>query len=352
MLNSLQSLRGIFAIIIFFHHFSMTNEGGMFAAGGDAGVAFFFVLSGFVLSYGYASKIDSICESRENYGNFIWKRLSKLFPLHLLCLIWAIALMRFDVSLKDLINLLLLQAWIPMSDWYFSGNAVGWCLSDFVFFYLLFPFILPLTAKRKSGLLFCCVFLAYLFLFIPFVPEDMETALIYINPLSRLSDFILGILLYKLFAYNGKYKKAIVGNLKVVRFISVISFLFTIYLWYVLPERFCLNVLWWPSLCLIILSFALDNEEKSVLNNRYLVAFGDMSFSFYLIHVLYIRSVDIFLNKIEVTLSPFLRLGIILITLIVFSYLVKKLYEAPAERLLRHFLFRKRSSSELGVVKT
>lgn len=46
-IDALQSLRGIFAVFIFFHHLDV------FPAGGDVGVVFFLMLSGFVMTYGY-----------------------------------------------------------------------------------------------------------------------------------------------------------------------------------------------------------------------------------------------------------------------------------------------------------
>lgn len=45
MILPLQSLRGIFALFIFFHHI-IFNGKSLFMAGGDFGVAFFFILSG------------------------------------------------------------------------------------------------------------------------------------------------------------------------------------------------------------------------------------------------------------------------------------------------------------------
>lgn len=48
-IDALQSLRGIFAVFIFFHHLDV------FPAGGDVGVVFFLMLSGFVMTYGYGA---------------------------------------------------------------------------------------------------------------------------------------------------------------------------------------------------------------------------------------------------------------------------------------------------------
>ena len=134
MINSLQSLRGIFAIMIFLHHFPINGKG-WFEAGGACGVDFFLILSGFVMSAGYEMKVVS---SQFSYRSFMLKRLIRVYPLHLLCLIGFIIIALISaapVSYRCLIpNLLLLQSWFPMQSVYFSGNAVSWCLSDLLFF--------------------------------------------------------------------------------------------------------------------------------------------------------------------------------------------------------------------------
>lgn len=138
MISSLQSLRGIFAIMIFLTHFKWGGKV-LFDAGGDLGVAFFFVLSGFALSAGYQRKISS-----RNFSTrqFMLRRIFKLYPLHLICLAAFILLNPSYLGShipETISNIMLLQSWIPLPEYYFSGNAVGWCLADFLFMYILFP---------------------------------------------------------------------------------------------------------------------------------------------------------------------------------------------------------------------
>ena len=75
MLISLQALRGIFAIFIFLNHAAG------FDAGGDVGVAFFFILSGFVLCNGYESRI---CERQISFRGF-WPAVSQRFIRCICC---------------------------------------------------------------------------------------------------------------------------------------------------------------------------------------------------------------------------------------------------------------------------
>ena len=90
MISSLQALRFIFALFIFFQHFPIRNEEprALLDGAGYMGVSFFLVLSGFVMSLGYAEKVKG---PDFKWGTFMKKRLVRLWPLHLLRLaIWMI----------------------------------------------------------------------------------------------------------------------------------------------------------------------------------------------------------------------------------------------------------------------
>src|SRR5439155_6926128 len=78
----LDALRFFFAVIVVLVHtigFRFTLIHGGFA------VDFFFILSGFVLSHALICRPVSATE-------FAWARLARLYPLHLLTLLWLVCL--------------------------------------------------------------------------------------------------------------------------------------------------------------------------------------------------------------------------------------------------------------------
>ena len=308
--NSLQTLRGFFALMIFFHHFNFKqNEGGLFDAGGDFGVAFFFILSGFVLSKSFLPTI-SLNIQKANHINFIINRIAKIYPLHIICLILAIIL-KFSISITDFANLFLLQAWIPLKNWYFSGNSVGWCLSDFLFFYAIFPYVgqLYIKFKRKFIIYFFIISIIYIF-FIAFIPSNIEDGIIYINPLSRSLDFVFGMILWEI--YNSiKEKERIISLVDVLAVVAL-----SLSIWHLYPSKYNLTLLWWPSVALILIYSVTSNNK--VLLFKPFVKFGNVSFSFYLIHVLAKNYLDILLYKFDFTfINPYIRLiNFIIITII------------------------------------
>lgn len=110
-INTFQGARFIFALFIFLSHCVMANLN-TFEFGGECGVAFFFTLSGFVLSWGYGRNVQ---ERTFHHRRFLWRHLSDLYPLHLLLFIIVLA---FDLkadyhydAVQLLTNLLLLQSW-------------------------------------------------------------------------------------------------------------------------------------------------------------------------------------------------------------------------------------------------
>lgn len=84
MLQTLTSLRGIFAIFIFFHHIHSGGQS-LFVSAGNSAVVFFLMLSGFVLTWAYSRR------AMPSYARFVGHRLRRLVPLHRLTLALMVA---------------------------------------------------------------------------------------------------------------------------------------------------------------------------------------------------------------------------------------------------------------------
>lgn len=113
---------------------------------GYLGVELFFVLSGFILCHVYLAAFG---EGRFRYGDFLWNRLARVYPLHLATLAGMIGLgvvaglagiaidagiLRWDALPA---NLLMVQAWgfAPAA----AFNHPSWSISAEWFAYLTFP---------------------------------------------------------------------------------------------------------------------------------------------------------------------------------------------------------------------
>ncbi len=113
---------------------------------GYLGVEVFFILSGFILCHVYLAAFE---EGRFQYGDFLWARLARIYPMHLVTLIGiglmaglALAIgLSVDPNILSLAalpaNLTLTQAWglAPVAGW----NHPSWSISAEWFAYLSFP---------------------------------------------------------------------------------------------------------------------------------------------------------------------------------------------------------------------
>lgn len=200
--NNLTALRGIFIIMIVLHHLNLYN------GGGTLGVSFFFMLGGFALSLGY---YDKVCQSDFNFWKFFRRRCEKFFPLHWLCLLSVlpfslITIIKGNGDINAFIatlipNALLLQSIIPIKSVYFSFNAVSWYLSATMILAILFPFIVKILNNlldRGKLVILIAILSTYLIL-VCILPVQNRHAILYINPMVRAVDFIIGIYLFLLY---------------------------------------------------------------------------------------------------------------------------------------------------------
>jgi len=145
-LPSLSGLRFVAVIIVFGFHVHVANvfNGGVARTAiewifgpGAGGVSFFFVLSGYVLTWS--------ARPHDTAARFWRRRFARIYPNHLVTSIAAfvaIALTGAGVSAAvALPSVFLVQVWVPDPRIFFGLNAVSWFVACEAFFYVLFPLL-------------------------------------------------------------------------------------------------------------------------------------------------------------------------------------------------------------------
>ncbi|WP_279796443.1 acyltransferase [Rothia dentocariosa] len=345
MLDSLTILRGPAALFVFFYHTRWAHVVPS-ASVGYVGVALFFVLSGFVLTWSY--------KPADGAKKFYLRRFARVYPLHLFFFALALAILVLTQEAPSagatLSNLVLLHAWVPNWDYIFSVNGVSWSLGCEAFFYACTPLVLGWLSRRspKAGytvltgwfLLTAAVTSAIA------LTSNYADVVVYANPLLRSGEFALGMLLGLL-------------ALKVRDGVLAMPRIRTWQLWVVtalalagisgvskvsLPQTingFVLDPVWF----LLIGMFALHDIQRAQSHHqvgepvpgnwicRSLVYFGEVSFAFYLVHEIVIfRFIKTSLGSdmIRMDARGILMMLIILVISILAAMIAHHLVERPA----------------------
>lgn len=332
--GALQSMRAIFALFIFLHHMDV------FPAGGDAGVAFFLLLSGFVMTHGYGARMLSPAFDTRSY---LRRRLARIYPLHLFCLALALAV----VPLHDAggpaalaLNMVLMQSWVPLREVFFSGNAVAWCLSDLLFFYAVFPYAVRLSCKLPHRLIAAgaAVAIAVYAAVLALIPGRWMLGVVYVNPLMRFPDFLLGMALYGFWRRCGTGRPLGMGAATATEAGAWLLFaLWTVASAYI-PEAVVLASWWWPPSILLVLVFSLPRFGAGLagrlLRLPWLVRAGELSFSFYMVHQLVIRAVARALDHWNLDLGTGVCITVAFTASVAMTWLVNRFVEIPLRRWL------------------
>jgi peptidoglycan/LPS O-acetylase OafA/YrhL len=166
---------------------------------GYAGVSFFFMLSGFVLTWS---------DPPQTARRFWWLRFARIWPLQFLLMAFAYTVISSHVKspgpLGHVLELLLLQSWSPDNPTYAGGNGVTWSLSAEMFFYLLFPFAIVLLRRLSGrGLAVAAAVTLVLMTALPLIVaqagvdtySNLYYWLFFVFPPYRFGEFLLGMLL-------------------------------------------------------------------------------------------------------------------------------------------------------------
>lgn len=323
------------------------------------GVTFFFVLSGFILTYTH-STLNGTSESLR----FIWARIARVWPAHIFVLVMVIALYwptfnpGYTTTTAQLIaNASLMQAWVPYSSTFFSFNAVSWTLSVEMFFYMLFPILIMNLSKTWHWKL--AISISFIFIALGVIKvtgakptstadEISYAAWLYIWPPARLMEFVLGMTAGLAYLRFGHYldKTKTIATICGILAISVILFGamkmpiygYALESWGVLSEG---GRGWFSNsgvAPLFALGIFLIAGEKGIIQGilswRPLILLGEISFSVYLTHQVIFGYLAIHPQWAEGMTSEIQMALYWAITLII-SYGVWRFVEKPSQRFMR-----------------
>lgn len=281
----IDSLRGVFALFIVWHHLCPVLHIPYNADLGNTIVLFFFMLSGFHISLTWKDKIDT------NGKEFLIKRCAKIFPIQ-----WITTLLfvLFGINLVSLwaipFHLSLLQSLNPLWQINFTLNIPSWFLSSLFICYLFTPLLLKYFNHNKKSASYILIGVSLCFtLFVYVLPDSIGRRwLVYINPFSRLIDYSVGMALglywepIKIFLENR------LGNMKKVCTLFEILGICSFFFFMLYEPIFILNhynIVRYPFILLFVMIFTFSNGYIScLLSNKWLNYLGVLSMSIYMTH--------------------------------------------------------------------
>jgi peptidoglycan/LPS O-acetylase OafA/YrhL len=348
-LDSLTGLRFVAALGVVFEHL-VYNFGGIpllapVAGLGYLGVVFFFVLSGFVLTW---SRRPS-----DGPKAFYQRRFARIYPLYLAAMIPGVLLAVLGGDPMSwpgaALNVLGVQSWWP-ARWTIglSPNPVGWTIACEVFFYAAFPFLVrPISRLGVRGLL---VLLASSYATMAvalgvglFVLDDtVVERIFYALPAYNLGFFLVGIVLARLVEL-GAWPSVPLA-------VPVGAVALSVGLLVVVPSSHgvgpvvviapVVELLALPSLVAVIASAAQSDIDgrPSVFRSAVFVELGVWSYALYITHWQLGRVVSAAFPGGLASLGPILNVAgsaAFVATAIGLAYLAHRFIERPWERRLR-----------------
>ncbi|MFG2356233.1 acyltransferase family protein [Streptomyces sp. NPDC048521] len=343
-LPSLTGLRWVAALLVFGLHVNnfgyFGGTGGRLASwgfgAGATGVSFFFVLSGFVLTWS-ARPGDRVLA-------FWRRRVARVYPVHLATLAVAL-LMAYTTAhqprptLKQAAaNGLLLHAW--WHPWWQTLNPVSWSLACEAFFYAAFPLLILLLRRldARGSVALGGSSVAAVLLLGWSDAHHWWTYSLYSFPAARLPEFVLGAVSARL-VLLGRWRGP---GLEASLALALIGYFFVPQVTPGYSATVCTII----GFGLLIPAAAVADLHglPSLWRHRRLVRLGELSFAFYMIHLLVLRAATPVLG----TKPHFGVLAGLAVTTAAFtvslalSWVLYEAVECPARRLL---LRRRRVSS-------
>ena len=279
MIYTLQGLRALAMLGIFLFHSGLLLNG-------TFPVTFFFILSGFVLYYTKSNTVDNM-DFKQNI-RWVFLKMRPFYIIHVITFLFSMIIrwewinnMETSILFKRIIiDLLLIQSFFKENVFIFNGLA--WFLSVIFILYLVAIPIIKLIKRIKLNklIIFMCLILITQYILNLINIINRGDLYLYSNPLYRLLDFCLGMIVAKMFLENKfeikDYNRYEIGIVITFILMYLISFFI---------DTGCSYYSALFIIALYIFSYQKGCISK-LLKCRVLQNLAKISFEFYMIHEL------------------------------------------------------------------
>ena len=355
-------------LVVLVHYEVIFGESVVYGTFATTAVSWFFIVSGFILSYTYPS-LDSL----QDYRRFYLHRIIRIYPVYFLAVVVSSLFVSLNYlaigdeffsevnrpfelihdlpeqkeaaffTLATLRHLVFAQSVGSVETFKLVFNGPLWSIVLEIYFYLAFPLLLlmikPLNTMTRIIVAFIMGYLLQLLLIQVNLPEAESYDVInlnvpvYTNPFIRGIEFIFGMLLYKVFTFWDLRK--VVGRLNWTPTIMTVL-LYVIVVIYVhdnIPYQYSSFFLVVPFVTIMI--YALLRLQWHPANHivRYCTTLGGISYVLYSFHWPLMEIIQ-FYNLLPRMSSQFMQPVLVMLVLLVVSYLIYRFVEAPIRRVL------------------
>ena len=340
-LDSLTGLRWWAAFAVFLHHMGtfapLPIKG--FLVFGNFGVTFFFVLSGFVLTWS-AKRTVSV-------GTFWWRRFARIWPAHIVALLLAVPVFYsvaadprqwwvkpFDPAVIGL-SVVLLQGWWRDPTILFSGNPAAWTLTCEAFFYALHPLLWRgFLRLQRVGVLTVTVGVVALAVLLRVAILVWPTGSLAQLPLPifRLTEFAIGIGIARAMRLGWRPPLPPLVTYGLVAAALWAAYAFTGHV----AARFINEVI--IALFALMIAAVAGRDvagAPSLLRTRPLVVLGEWSYAFYLVHATVIYFAHDLLGAHRTSWSGIVWYPVLLAAALLAAGALHVLVERPVEQRMR-----------------
>jgi peptidoglycan/LPS O-acetylase OafA/YrhL len=311
-LDRLTSIRGFAALFVLVYHgqemiggFDLKPYTALFTKGYLA-VDFFFVLSGFILAYVYASEFD---RGQGRYLRFLNNRLARMYPVHVATLaitVLSLTPLSSFTHLPDVrhvpdtivYSLLLIHGWgftDPL-----AWNFPSWSISSEWFAYLCFPVLSaatrPFSNRARPAIIMALIWIAALAMFVLVLqrgafglhapatakPEAPFNNIGASSLIRVVCEFSAGVLLYRAYTALSGYR----GSLDRLAALCMVALVVMLHVrWpghWVLEDALAVSL----TAILIFLVALSRGRVARALEHKWLVYLGEISYCIYMTHAI------------------------------------------------------------------